>query len=116
MYKYEDPLDKGYTKFKLTKKQHNSLFKNRQIIWKNKYEYFIKDTDILMYSLPSNLLIVLATLAYPFVLLIMGVFNFKEINSEYYGLYNPKKTGAFSSDQIWKSRGSTYNEIKEILK
>lgn len=30
-YVYNNPLDDGYKKFKLTKQQHNKLFKYRQI-------------------------------------------------------------------------------------
>ena len=39
-YTYKSPIDSGYTQFKLTKKQHNALFKYRQIKWQDGYEYY----------------------------------------------------------------------------
>lgn len=39
-YKYSNPIERGYTMFRLTKRQHNNLFKYRQIKWSDRYDYY----------------------------------------------------------------------------
>jgi hypothetical protein len=45
-YEYINPLNKGFKKFKLNKKQHNSFFKYRQTRWFDRYEYYYNEQEI----------------------------------------------------------------------
>lgn len=68
--------------------------------WKLSFKYFQKDNDIVVEKYTPLYLVVFALLAYPLSLLYSGFSNFKELNKEYYGLLNQKKTGSFSRDLI----------------
>ncbi len=109
-YKYEDPLTQGYKQFKLTKKQHNKLFKYRQIKWRDRYEYYYNDKYILLYRFTNWKAIILITLLFPVILLLEGLLDYKETIKDYKGMYNQKKYGAFSSDSV-PSGTDTYVEL-----
>ncbi len=108
MYKYEDPLDRGFRKFRITKKQHNKLFKYRQIKWRDRYEYYYDDNFILLYNFTNWKAIVLFTLLFPVVLLLEGLWG---VTEHYEQLYNQKKYRTFSADSI-PSGTELYDEIK----
>lgn len=101
-YVYKDPVENGFNKFYLKKKDHNIIFKNRKNTWKNRYEYYISDNQILIHQFPSFLAIVVALIFYPFSFFVHGFANYNEINGEYKSLLNPKKYGSFRSDTIRK--------------
>jgi len=113
-YIYTNPLDEGYKQFKLTKKQHNGLFKYRQITWRDKYEYYYNENKILIHKFANLPTIILATILFPFYLLFYGLGNFKELIKEMKSGYNQKKYGAFSVDST--TNGSdTYKAIMKII-
>ena len=113
-YVYRNPLDNGYKQFKLTKQQHNKLFKYRQIKWCDKYEYYYKDNRILIHKFGNWKLIILQTVLFPFNVLYAGFSNFKELIDEYKSMYNQKKYGSFVADSVGKS-SKIYDEIMEII-
>ncbi len=113
-YVYTNPLDEGYKQFNLTKKQHNKLFKYRQIKWCNKYEYYYNDNEILLHkfiNLPAK---ILTTILFPFYSLFYGVGNIKELVQEMKEGYNQKKYGSFTGDSISYGSGK-YNEVMELI-
>jgi len=113
-YIYTNPLDKGYKQFKLTKKQHNKLFKYRQMRWCDKYEYYYNGNEILIHkfiNLPTK---ILATILFPFYLLFYGMGNFKELIKEMKSGYNQKKYGAFSVDSTTNG-SNTYKAIMQLI-
>jgi hypothetical protein len=113
-YVYKDPLENGYKQFKLTKKQHNKLFKHRQMKWYDKYEYYYNDKEVVLHKFISWKGVIFETIMFPINLLINGLGNFKEIVDTYKKLYNQKEHGYFSSDNAY--RGSdTYNKVMEVL-
>lgn len=113
-YVYKNPLDEGYKKFKLTKKQHNQLFKHRQIMWFDKYEYYINEHGVLLHKFYNWKVIILYTIFFPIVVLLNGIANFKECCTEMKKLYNQKKYGYFISDYI-HSGTETYEQIKNLI-
>lgn len=115
-YKYVNPLDNGYKKFKLSKKTHNKLFEHRQIKWYDKYEYYYNDKRIIMHRFYNPLAIILNTLFFPITILVHGLINTKECWLDLKKSYNQKKYGTFSSDDINNNKSDIYNQILNIIK
>lgn len=113
-YKYISPIDKGFKQFKLTKKQHNSLFKYRQIRWFDKYEYYYNDSMIELHRFYNWKVVIVSTLFFPVTLFINGIGNIKEIIKELKSMYKQKEIGSFSGDSIWKD-SDTYTKVIEII-
>lgn len=103
VYTYDNPLERGYKKFKLTKKQHNRLFPKRKRNWKARYEYFYNKDRVILQRFTSHTAIILTTLFFPILILFAGLSNFKEAITEIKWMYNEKKYGKFSEE--WISRG-----------
>lgn len=113
-YIYQNPIDLGYKQFKLTKQQHNKLFKYRQLKWNNKYEYYYNENTIILHRFCNMQGIILNTLLFPIYVLLHGFVNFKELLNEFKRMYNQKKYGSFISDHV--SKGSNiYKEIMKII-
>lgn len=120
VYTYDDPLERGYKQFKLTKKQHNILFPKRKRDWKTRYEYYYNKDRVIMQCFTSHTAIIVTTLLFPILILFAGLYNFKEAILEMKWMYNEKKYGKFSED--WISRGQhrkgdneKYFEIVNLL-
>jgi hypothetical protein len=113
-YKYISPLEEGFKQFKLTKEQHNTLFKYRQIKWFDKYEYYYNKDMIKLHRFYNWKAIIASTLFFPVTLIIHGVENLSEISNELKCMYNQKMTGNFSGDAIWKD-SDTYTKIIELI-
>lgn len=113
-YVYKNPIEQGYIKFKLTKKQHNQLFKYRQIKWCDKYEYYYNEHYVILHKFYNKKSIILATILFPIWVLLNGLVNIKETWIELIKLYNQKKYGSFGGDDV--SNGSeTYDKIMKII-
>lgn len=113
-YQYKDPLENGYTKIKVSKALHNSVFKYRQrTLCKDlftKYEYCADDWSIRVEALPTLFTKSLSVLFFPLFVLYYGVGNFGELKDELYRVLNPKETGSFCVDDI------TGEKYKEVMK
>jgi hypothetical protein len=114
-YKYINPIDQGYTRFKLTKKQHNEIFKNRKLKWNGRCEYYYNDKQIIIHTFTNWKAILLTTILLPMFILLNGIANIKEIWEELLELYNQKETGSFISDFVSKT-DPKYNQIMDIIK
>lgn len=114
-YVYSNPEENGFTKFKLSKKQHNSLFKYRQIKWSDKYEYYYNENMIVIHNFVNWKGIFATTLLFPILVLLEGVVNFKKMLKELRELYNQKKYGQYSCDHV-RRNSELYNNILEIIK
>lgn len=113
-YIYKDPLKNGYKQFKLTKKQHNKLFKYRQIKWYDRYKYYYNENEVILHKFVNWKGVIFETILFPVNLLLNGIYNFKELINSYKRLYNQKKTGYFSGDNVYKGT-DLYNKIlKEV--
>lgn len=113
-YVYKDPLKNGYKQFRLTRKQHNKLFEYRQLKWFYKYEYYHNDESIIMHRFYNIFGIVENTLLFPLYILLEGLKNIKEVSTEFKQLFNQKKYGSFSGDDIWCD-SEKYKEIMKII-
>lgn len=114
-YQYTNPLDNGYKQFKLTKKQHNQLFKNRQIKWYDKYEYYYNNKLILLHKFYNWQAVLLNTIMFPLTVLVEGLGDIKEIIKDIKSLFNQKKYGSFISNGIW-SNTDLYDDVMKIIK
>ena len=94
-FKYKSPTEDGYKKIKLTKKQHNKLFKYRQMIWYDKYDYYLKGDNIIIERTNNILFKIVLTLAAPFLIIVEG---FKVVIPEYIREIKGKKIGAHTVD------------------
>jgi hypothetical protein len=113
-YIYKNPLENGYKQFKLTRKQHNKLFKHIKFKWTDKYSYFYNDNNILIYEFTNIPTKILMIIIFPIILLLDGIANIKEIIEEYKSMCNQKKYGSFCSNSI-PSNTDTYKEIINII-
>jgi hypothetical protein len=113
-YQYTNPIDKGYTKFILTKKQHNEIFKNRQMKWMGKCEYYYNENQIIIHSFTNWKAILLSTILFPVFVLLHGIANINEVWKELLSLYNQKEKGSFVSEHIWKTE-NRYEQIMNII-
>ncbi|HEY8805270.1 MAG TPA: hypothetical protein VIM42_09250 [Clostridium sp.] len=113
-YIYKDPRDRGLIKFKISKKQHNSIFKHRKITWRDKYEYYYDDKEIIMHRFVKMPLIFLAVLLFPVIVLMTGILNIKEAFTDVKKSLNQKKYGGFSSDQLWYNT-EPYKAMMKII-
>lgn len=113
-YVYKNPLDQGCQQFKLTRKQHNALFKYRQMKWYHRYEYYYNEHKIIMHRFVNIYGIILQTIMFPILVLLEGLGDIKQIIEEYKKLYNQKKYGSFRGDNIW-SDSDKYKEIMNLI-
>lgn len=113
-YKYENPLDRGYKQFTLIKKQHNELFKYRQIKWYDRYEYYYNEHCVLLHKFYNWEAVIITTILFPITLLLVGLANMKECFKDLKSLYNQKKSGSFITDSI-SSGTETYNKVIKII-
>ncbi|QSF43388.1 hypothetical protein [Paenibacillus tianjinensis] len=117
-YTYRSPTEYGYTRFKLSRKQHKELFPRRVLRWNQKCEYYYNDNNVLIHYFSNHLCIILTTVLFPILILFAGLSHFKEAIKEMKELYNEKKYGSFSTDHISKcNRGKNkYDEIMNYIK
>lgn len=114
-YVYVNPVEIGYKKFKLTRKNHNLLFKHRQMKWYNKYEYYYNENNIIIHKFATIPYIILCTLLLPVAIFISG---YSDVMYDLKRLYNQKKSGSFTSDNVWKypDNPEFYNKIIDKIK
>lgn len=113
-YKYTSPLEKGFHKFKLTKKQHNDIFKYRKIRWTDEYEYYYNDNSILLHKFYSWRIVALSTVLFPVTIFLVGILNIKEAWRDLIKLYKQKESGSFVSEVIW-SKDEKYQQVLKAM-
>lgn len=109
MYEFKYTPENGYYMAKMSRKEHNKLLEKRKISILESYTYAVNEDNghIVMMRHASPLAIALSIVAYPFIMLIHGIANYKEINDEYKCSINWKRYGSFSCDEIRKCEGSS---------
>jgi len=101
VYKYNNPIEQGYIKIKLSKEEHKNIF-GRSRGHGTKYEYYENENFFMLHRFIRTWVKVANILMYPVLLLIHGVGNIKELNSDIGNLFNEKQGGHFYSD--WKRK------------
>jgi hypothetical protein len=112
-YKYTSPLDRGFTQFKLSRKQHNEIFKNRPLKWFGKCEYYYKEKSILIHTFTRPIAVLINTLLFPMILVFIGLGNIKEAWRELIEMYNQKQLGSFVSEYVHSEK--RINQIMDII-
>ena len=112
IYTYRNPVDRGYKKFNLEKKQHNYLFPKRKKKWNTRYEYYYNNERVIIQQFSSYSAITLTTVLFPVLILFAGLSSFKEAITEMKWLFNEKKYGKFSEDWINRYHFQEGNRIE----
>ena len=103
-YQYKDPTCEGFKRIKVSKNNHNKVFKynNRTFIRDllTTVEYYEKDDCIKVQIVPSLLGKLLLIVISPIHILIHGLVNKDAYRDILRGLF-PKKYGAFLSHVFW---------------
>lgn len=110
-YEYKCPTELEYVEFKLSRKDNNRILKYRKKNIFSKIEAFYKEDQIQLHYSANLLGILVTVLLFPYYFLAHGFGNAKEIISEYKELFNQKKYGSFSRDNIRKYKRT--NEVYE---
>lgn len=115
-YSYKNPINNGFVKFKLTKKEYNKFFKNNKINFFHKIDcYYSEDKKtIKIEKFINNFSIFINLLMFPFVFILFGVLNYKNTINEYKIMLNQKKYGNFMSYTIFDN-DQNYQEIFNII-
>lgn len=100
-YKYKNLINEGYMKIKLSPSEHKRIFKNYNR--KYKYEVYENNNSYIRQRFYPLWIVILNTILYPISILVYGISNIKEINSEIYELIHQKKTGKFYKEIVYKS-------------
>ncbi|PHA03036.1 hypothetical protein COE51_01450 [Bacillus pseudomycoides] len=114
-YKYQNPTERGYIKFKLTKKQHNKIFGYRKMRWLDRYEYYYNEDTVILHRFVNWKGILFCTLLFPVTIFMVGLSNFIEVWSDMLSLYKQKETGSFISDHVWKNE-KKFNQIMDVVR
>ena len=113
-YEYQCPTTKGYKRIKVSKAQHNSVFKyGKRTLLKSlvqKQEYYDNGNQIIVQHLPTLITKILCVVLLPVNLLFYGVGNLDELIKDTKRIIQPKKYGSFSSDVIF---GEQYSKFKD---
>ena len=118
MYEFKYTPENGYYMATMSRKEHSKLFERRQVnIWQS-YTYAVNEEKghIVMMRHASPFAIVLSILAYPFIMLIHGIANYKEIHDECKRNLNWRRYGSFCCDEILKRQSnSLYQDVLSKL-
>ena len=112
MYEFKYTPENGYYMAKMSRKEHNKLLEKRQVnIWQS-YTYAVNEDKghIVMMRHASPLAIVLSILVYPFIMLIHGIANYKEIHDEYKRNINWRRYGSFCGDEIHNRQSNSLHQ------
>lgn len=105
-FKYQSPTERGFTQYKMSRKEHNRLFKNRKMPWYARAEYYVNQdkTHILIHKYTNIWGIIANTLLFPAVVVMAGLSNWKSIKRDYYELFNERETGSFTPEDIYRDK------------
>ena len=116
-YEYKNPEDDGYTKFRISRKDQNRIFKYRKWLWSVNYDYYVKGNHIIMQRIPNVYGCIASTLLLPIGLLAEGLVNTKETYKDMVvKVWQAKKYGSFSVDDIYRRDGDdgTFDRLMEV--
>ena len=93
-------------------KQHNSIFKFRQIKWYDHYEYYYNDEQIIINKFYNLTVKILGVILFPVQIFIEGYSDAKQTTKQ---SLNQKKYGSFSSDCVYHT-SDNYEKIINFIK
>jgi len=117
MYEFKYTKENGYLQVQVSKKDHNTIFKYRQIKWYQKYEYFLNKErgHFVMIRLTSLAGKLVNILCYPVIILLHGLANYKEVNQEISDQWNEKERGKFVIDDLYKDQEG-WDKLTRVVK
>tara|TARA_R110000803_G_scaffold5230_5_gene17342 strand:+ start:2006 stop:2386 length:381 start_codon:yes stop_codon:yes gene_type:complete len=111
-YEYKDLELEGYTKFSISKRDQNKIFRHRKAKVLISYEYYVKGPHIVLQAMPNVAGCIVSTILLPIGILLEGVRNYKEVYRDMVlKTWQCKKYGAFSSDDMYRGRGDVYEKV-----
>ncbi len=114
-YIYKSPVDNGFIKFKLSRRQHKKLFPKIKRNWMNHRDYYISKDEFIMHGTPTILFKIVAILFFPVFVLLGGFLNIKQMIQGYYDLFHVKGCGDFEMNSV-DSGTEKYKEIVQLSK
>lgn len=115
-YKYENPINNGYIKIKLSKDEMKEFNIKRK--WNLRHEFYKKDNHILVHEFVSVKGIVLSIAISPIIVTLNTLCKFFEVVydciEEIYKMIFSKKTGSFVSSRRFVDKNKM-DEIEDIL-
>ena len=100
-FKYVDPTEKGYVKFRLTRKEHNEILPYRRKNIFSKIEAYYSPNKIRILYTTNLFGKILSFLLIPFSIILYGLSAVKEIPKEFKNLLFEKKYGRFTDEYIY---------------
>lgn len=99
-YKYEDPIKKGYTAFKIGRKDHNKIIPLRKKDIFTTIEAYYKEDEIVLYYTTSLLGKIIKFLLIPLNIIL---FRFANTSwSDCFSLFKEKEKGKFYTEHVFK--------------
>lgn len=114
-YQYQCPTKRGYTKFRLTRKQYRELIPNFKMSWGQKFLYYYNDREIIIHRYQAGWLVLVSFLLFPLFLLYYGIQGWSDLIDDYNGLLFQKKKGRFCPLTI-SNKNKVYNEVIKFIK
>ena len=105
---YEYKQLQNSKEIKLSKAEHHIIFPKIKLDWREKCRYFISEDIIRVEIYANHLTKATALIALPFIailyVLVCGMSGLKNLQKEYSGLMNERKSGEFSSHDAYFKR------------
>lgn len=113
-YQHINPESKGYTKLKISRSEHNSIYLNRKLKFFTYAEYYYNGKHLQVYHFVARWWVIL--IALPFI--IIGTFTdgfpntFRELKRH----FSPKKYGAFTGDDAYFTDNDFPIDYEPVIK
>lgn len=115
-YKYVNPIDNGFVKVKMSRKEIKNLIRNYHKYMK--YEVYENENEYLIHVLNPLYIKIFHIFSFPISILLHGLLHIKDIFEDIYCVVFDKKTGNFLSETIWKNKvkQDSINETLDLIK
>lgn len=112
-YIYQDPVELGYKKINLTRKDKKYLGIRPK--WQSRYVLFYREDGVIVHTYYTKRLKATVILLFPVIVAFEGITNFWKVYREVVGLVLEKKYGTFVQDRIWPE-AECWEKIEEIVR
>lgn len=114
-YVYKNPLENGYKKSKISKKDYNKIFTNNPMKFGVKYCIYYNENQFLIERYDAFYIKLLILLSLPISILRLGII---EVIKELPRAMFQKKYGSFVADVVWRKEdeSSCFQMLKKVDK
>ena len=99
-YTYKNPIDQGYERIKLNKKEYENIFRDHESNKHTRKEFYKKDNIYVVHYFTPWWVKILNMILYPILIILHGFSNIKEINREISDMFHEKERGKFYSNYM----------------